>query len=62
MPRVGFEPTIRVLFERAKTVHALDRAAAVIGLVGNIPVYKHGSTPRTVPETSLSVRHDQVVT
>jgi hypothetical protein len=30
MPRVGFEPTITVL-ERAKTVHALDRAAAVIG-------------------------------
>jgi hypothetical protein len=30
MPRVGFEPTIPV-FERAKTVHALDRAAIVIG-------------------------------
>jgi hypothetical protein len=30
MPRVGFEPTIPV-FERAKMVHALDRAAAVIG-------------------------------
>jgi hypothetical protein len=30
MPQVGFEPTIPV-FERAKTVHALDRAAAVIG-------------------------------
>jgi hypothetical protein len=29
MPRVGFEPTIPV-FERAKTVHALDRAAPVI--------------------------------
>jgi hypothetical protein len=27
---VGFEPTIPV-FERAKTVHAFDRAAAVIG-------------------------------
>jgi hypothetical protein len=27
MPREGFEPTIPV-FERAKTVHALDRAAA----------------------------------
>jgi hypothetical protein len=26
MPRVGFEPTIPV-FERAKTVHDLDRAA-----------------------------------
>jgi hypothetical protein len=30
MPLVGFEPKIRV-FERAKTVHALDRAATVIG-------------------------------
>jgi hypothetical protein len=30
MPRVGFEPTILV-FERAKMVHALDRAATVIG-------------------------------
>jgi hypothetical protein len=29
MPLVGFEPTIPV-FERAKTVHDLDRAAAVI--------------------------------
>jgi hypothetical protein len=31
MPRVGFEPMIRV-FERAKTVHTLDRAAAVMGI------------------------------
>jgi hypothetical protein len=30
MPQVGFESTIPV-FERAKTVHALDRAAIVIG-------------------------------
>jgi hypothetical protein len=30
MSQVGFEPTIPV-FERAKTVHALDRAAIVIG-------------------------------
>jgi hypothetical protein len=30
MPLVGFEHTIPV-FERAKTVHALDRAAIVIG-------------------------------
>jgi hypothetical protein len=29
MPRVGFEPTIPA-FERAKTVHVLDRAATVI--------------------------------
>jgi hypothetical protein len=30
MPLVGFEPTIPV-FERAKTFHALDCAATVIG-------------------------------
>jgi hypothetical protein len=30
MPRVEFEPTIPV-FEQAKTVHAFDRAATVIG-------------------------------
>jgi hypothetical protein len=32
MPRVSFEPTTPVL-ERAKTVHALGRAATVIGTV-----------------------------
>jgi hypothetical protein len=32
MPSAGFEPTIPA-FVRAKTVHALDRAATVIGLV-----------------------------
>jgi hypothetical protein len=31
MPQVGFEPTIPV-FERAKTVHNLDRTAIVIGI------------------------------
>jgi hypothetical protein len=30
MPRAGFKPTIPV-FEWAKTVHVLDRAATVIG-------------------------------
>jgi hypothetical protein len=30
MPRMGFEHTIPV-FERAKTFHALDRAATVTG-------------------------------
>jgi hypothetical protein len=30
MPRVGFEPTIPA-FERAKTVHVLDRAETVSG-------------------------------
>jgi hypothetical protein len=31
MPEVGFEPTIPA-FERAKRVHALARAATVIGI------------------------------
>jgi hypothetical protein len=30
MPHAGFEPTIQV-FERTKIVHALDRAATLIG-------------------------------
>jgi hypothetical protein len=33
MPQVGFEPTTPV-FERAKTIHALDCAATVIGAFG----------------------------
>jgi hypothetical protein len=36
IPRVGFEPTIPV-FGRAKTVHALDRAATVIGELCYLP-------------------------
>jgi hypothetical protein len=32
MPQVGFEPTIPV-FERAKIIHALDRAATVLGFL-----------------------------
>jgi hypothetical protein len=34
MPPVGFELTIPV-FEQAKKIHALDRAATVIGLVNS---------------------------
>jgi hypothetical protein len=40
MPQVGFEPTIP-LFERAKTVHALDRTVIVIGIKNT---YKHENT------------------
>jgi hypothetical protein len=39
MPLVGFEPTIPV-FELAKIVHALDRAAAVIGPNSGLPIQK----------------------
>jgi hypothetical protein len=35
MPQVGFEPTIP-LFERTKTVYALDCAATVIGTLWNL--------------------------
>jgi hypothetical protein len=36
MPLSGFEPTIPV-FKRAKTFHALDRAATVTGIVITYP-------------------------
>jgi hypothetical protein len=35
MPQVGLEPTIPV-FERTKTVHALDRAATVMGYYADL--------------------------
>jgi hypothetical protein len=43
MPRAGFERTITV-FERAKTVHALDHAATVIGclLSSGVNQFKQG--------------------
>jgi hypothetical protein len=41
MPRVGFEPTIP-MFEWAKTVHALDRAATVISYHLTIDGYNGG--------------------
>jgi hypothetical protein len=44
MPRVGFDPTTAVL-ERAKTVHALDGAATVIGL-STIRIHKNSSSVR----------------
>jgi hypothetical protein len=36
MPRLGFEPTIPAV-ERTKTLHALDRAANVIGYIPITP-------------------------
>jgi hypothetical protein len=36
IPLVGFEPTTLV-FERAKTVHALDRAATEVGIMLFLP-------------------------
>jgi hypothetical protein len=49
MPRLGLEPTTPV-FERAKTVHALDRAATVIGFnVSHLQnKYLHGALDHPV--------------
>jgi hypothetical protein len=44
MPHVGFEPTIQV-FERAKTVHTLYRAATVIGKHGACKADMYTSMP-----------------
>jgi hypothetical protein len=44
IPLVGSEPTTPV-FERAKTVHALDRAATVIGTHWNIKQLNGGMNP-----------------
>jgi hypothetical protein len=41
MPRVGFQPTIPT-FEQAKTVHALDREATVIGFCQVLLLRKKG--------------------
>jgi hypothetical protein len=47
MPRVGFEPKIPV-FERAKTVHASDRKATVIGDTFNYDLKYHEQHPQTL--------------
>jgi hypothetical protein len=63
MPRVGFEPTIPA-FERAKTVHASDRAATVMGNHLNIQRYiasviegavKYATDKRTADSNYLPV-------
>jgi hypothetical protein len=54
MPEVGFE-TMTPVFERGKTVHALDRAATVIGGQESAPVplcppqIPHDQTPGSNP-------------
>jgi hypothetical protein len=52
MPQVGFEPMIPV-FERAKTVNALDRAAAVIGFRLCIPKQIHLKIHAIKPEEDV---------
>jgi hypothetical protein len=49
MPQVGFELTTLV-FERAKTVHALDRATIVIG----------STVLQMVKKEQLSLSHEDI--
>jgi hypothetical protein len=48
MPLVAFEPTTAV-FERTKTVHALDCEATVVGdlyvMYANLPISEHSHEP-----------------
>jgi hypothetical protein len=55
MPWVGFEPTIPA-FERAKTVHALDRAATVTG-ISAINVLQSGMKARMKSGNSIVVAY-----
>jgi hypothetical protein len=52
MPPVRFEPTIAV-FERAKTIHALDRAATVISLL--IPTTLKYKQTRPTDEKAIRI-------
>jgi hypothetical protein len=49
MPRLEFKPTILV-FERAKTLHALDRAATVTGTI----TIQVENTPQVIQEAWLT--------
>jgi hypothetical protein len=53
MPWVEFEPTIPA-FERAKTVHVLDRAATVIGK-------RYDCTGKYATHTSFPINHPQII-
>jgi hypothetical protein len=62
MPLAGFEPTIPV-FKRAKTFHALDRAATVTGSQGNLSYNKADvifqDTNRTCLAIDISMSSDK---
>jgi hypothetical protein len=56
---VGFEPTDPV-FERAKTVHALDRTASMIGILGTYLKEiqnNSGKTTQNFNNTQTEIRH-----
>jgi hypothetical protein len=57
---VRLEPTIRA-FERAKTVHALDRVATVIGIIGYIGMYKQ-ENDGIQQEMDITIKVLQVLT
>jgi hypothetical protein len=58
MPRVGFEPTIPVL-ELPKTVHAIDRAATVIGVSGATRLnYTFQNSPQNYNQISKGNSHE----
>jgi hypothetical protein len=60
MPWVGFKPTIPV-FERAKTVHALDSAATVTGRPGSIPVQNYRQSESFTKNTEIGNVHCKCV-
>jgi hypothetical protein len=53
MPPVAFEPTIPVS-ERVKTVHALDRAATVIGSMEQLEDWKLARETEVIGEQTVS--------
>jgi hypothetical protein len=55
MPRVGLEPMIPA-FERAKSVHALDRATTVIGNLRYDPGTRHVGTEENHENFSRDIR------
>jgi hypothetical protein len=56
MPQVEFEPKISV-FERVKTVHALDSAVAATGLTLHDPCNLDGSFSKPFSLTSIPDTH-----
>jgi hypothetical protein len=51
---VGFKPTIPA-FQRAKTVHAADRAATVMGILKSLRHKNKYGVRKTFPFISISV-------
>jgi hypothetical protein len=56
MLQVEFEPMLLV-FERAKTIHALDRVATVIGVMHHILYLNNLSTNQLIQHSTRSLGH-----